>query len=147
MQDGFAILKVGPWLTFAMREALYGLDAIARLLRPQTPSLIDAMERVMLARPAEWQPYYGGSADKQHIARHFSYSDRIRYYWPQPPAREALDRLLSGLGGVALPETMISQYLPRLYERVRDGAVKAEPRALIGELIKDVLHTYAAACQ
>ena len=29
VEDGFAILKVGPGLTFALREALYGLDAIA----------------------------------------------------------------------------------------------------------------------
>ncbi len=147
VQDGFVILKVGPWLTFAMREALYGLDAIARFLRPQTPSLIDAMERVMLAEPADWQPYCGGSADEQHVARHFSYSDRIRYYWPQPQARTAVDRLLLGLQDVALPETLVSQYLPRLYERVRRGTLAAEPRALIAESIKDVLRVYAAACQ
>ena len=30
VRDGFAILKVGPWLTFALREALYGLDLIAQ---------------------------------------------------------------------------------------------------------------------
>ena len=29
VRDGFAILKVGPGLTFALREALYGLDHIA----------------------------------------------------------------------------------------------------------------------
>ncbi len=147
VQDGFAVLKVGPWLTFAMREALYGLDAIARFLRPQTPSLIDAMEQVMLARPADWQPYYGGPVDEQRVARHFSYSDRIRYYWPQPQARAAVDRLLLALQDVALPQTLMSQYLPHLYERVRSGALMAEPRALIIESIKDVLRTYAAACQ
>ena len=41
VRDGFAILKVGPWLTFALREALYGLDCIARVLdlgRPGTTS-------------------------------------------------------------------------------------------------------------
>jgi tagatose-1,6-bisphosphate aldolase non-catalytic subunit AgaZ/GatZ len=34
VNDGFAILKVGPGLTFALREALYGLDAIAEELFP-----------------------------------------------------------------------------------------------------------------
>ena len=29
VDDGFPILKVGPGLTFALREAFYGLDAIA----------------------------------------------------------------------------------------------------------------------
>ena len=33
VRDGFAILKVGPWLTFALRQTLYGLDSIARMLR------------------------------------------------------------------------------------------------------------------
>ncbi len=146
VQDGFVILKVGPWLTFAMREALYGLDAIARFLRRQTRSLIDAMEQVMLTQPADWQPYYGGAADRQYVARHFSYSDRIRYYWPQPQARAAVDSLLATLADVELPETLISQCLPRLYERVRSGSLAAEPRALIAESIKDVLRTYAAAC-
>jgi CHAD domain-containing protein len=34
VRDGFAILKVGPALTFALREALYGLDLIAAALDP-----------------------------------------------------------------------------------------------------------------
>src|SRR5579884_3085105 len=34
VRDGFAILKVGPGLTFALREALYGLDRIAAELDP-----------------------------------------------------------------------------------------------------------------
>ncbi len=34
VEDGFAILKVGPELTFALREALYGLDLIAGDLFP-----------------------------------------------------------------------------------------------------------------
>ena len=32
--DGFAVLKVGPGLTFALREAFYGLDQIATALSP-----------------------------------------------------------------------------------------------------------------
>ena len=147
VKDGFAILKVGPALTFAMRETLYGLDAIARVVRPRSPSLIDEMERLMCDQPAEWQPYYSGSNDERHIARHFSYSDRIRYYWPLPRARNAVDRLLSELQDVALSETLISQYLPRLYERARERALAIGPRALIAESVKDVLCIYAVACR
>jgi D-tagatose-1,6-bisphosphate aldolase subunit GatZ/KbaZ len=146
VQDGFAILKVGPGLTFAMRETLYGLDAIARFLLPGSPSLVADMERLMCDRPDEWRPYYGGSDEEQRIARHFSYSDRIRYYWPLPLACEAVDRLVSELQGTPLPETLISQYLPRLYERVKDGELGTEPRALVVESVKDVLRLYAAAC-
>jgi len=39
VQDGFGILKVGPGLTFALREALYGLDHIADLRFPDHPPL------------------------------------------------------------------------------------------------------------
>jgi len=51
--DGFAILKVGPGLTFALREALYGLDNIASELDPGYGArpLAAAMEALMLAEP------------------------------------------------------------------------------------------------
>ena len=54
VDDGFAILKVGPALTFAMREALYGLDRIAdasATRRAPTARSRRAMERLMLAQP------------------------------------------------------------------------------------------------
>ena len=89
--DGFAILKVGPWLTFALREALYGLDAIADVLDGHAPRnrLMQAMEAVMQARPANWARYYHGDETALWVQRHFSYSDRIRYYWPDPGAGAA----------------------------------------------------------
>ncbi len=91
MSDGFAILKVGPALTFALREALYGLDQIAAALDAgwSEHSLKAAMEREMLASPGYWQPYYRGDPDRQRMLRHFSYSDRIRYYWARPGARDS----------------------------------------------------------
>ena len=147
VDDGFAILKVGPALTFALRECLYGLDAAARFLDPGAPSLVAAMEALMCGRPADWQPYYGGSPEEQRIARHFSYSDRIRYYWSLPEARAAVDDLLARLGDRPLPETMVSQYLPRLYPRVAEGSLAGTPRALIDASIRDVLGTYRAACR
>ncbi len=49
VDNGFAILKVGPWLTFAPREALYGMDAAADVLDGKVPkgALVSAMEDVM----------------------------------------------------------------------------------------------------
>ena len=44
VRDGFAILKVGPGLTFALREALYGLDHIAAALDGNPPELEAAMD-------------------------------------------------------------------------------------------------------
>ena len=103
--DGFAILKVGPALTFALREALYGLDQIATVLHPglgRAP-LAAAMEAEMLARPGYWEPYYHGNADDAAVLRHFSYSDRIRYYWSSEPAPKAVDGLFARLAGATIP--------------------------------------------
>ncbi len=99
--DGFAILKVGPALTFALREALYGLDHIAgALVGPADgESLRDVMERAMTENPRHWAGYYGGGPTEQRLLRHFSLSDRIRYYWAKPQAVQAVDRLLEQLGG------------------------------------------------
>ena len=147
VDDGFAILKVGPWLTFALREALYGLSHIAEVLVPDRTreTLPAAMDRVMLAAPDNWKNYYHGSEAEQRIERHFSYSDRIRYYWPAPAAQQAVDALMQALGDRDIPLPLISQYLGRL-----DGAVATRSVALkAGELliasVTDVLDIYARA--
>jgi D-tagatose-bisphosphate aldolase class II non-catalytic subunit len=147
--DGFAVLKVGPGLTFALREALYGLDQIASALRPSwhEHSLMQAMESEMLAHPGYWQSYYRGDANDQRLLRHFSYSDRIRYYWASPPAQHAVERLLEYLSGTTIPEPLISQFLPSLYRRVADGVVPGAPRELALEAVRDVLRAYASACR
>lgn len=115
--DGFAILKVGPWLTFALREALYGLDLIASELDGQPPAIQAAMETLMLDDPKHWAKYYPGTPEDQRLMRHFSYSDRIRYYWTQAPATKAAEAVLARLGQRVIPETLVSQHL---------GAVWAE---------------------
>ena len=147
VQGGFAILKVGPGLTFALREALYGLDQIAGQIGfYEAGALPKAMEAVMLANPLDWQAYCHGDADQQRIQRHFSYSDRIRYYWNQPQARAAVDRLMAALQGVTIPETLISQYLPRLYPAVMAGALPGAADLVLAA-IRQALAPYSAACR
>lgn len=145
VDDGFAILKVGPGLTFALRETLYGLDAIARELRlGHGEALPDVMERLMLAEPQHWRSHYPGTADEQHLQRHFSYSDRVRYYWAHPAAVAAVDRLMAALDAVKIPETLVSQYLARLYPAVAAGHLKT-PKALCLAAIDLTLAPYRAA--
>ena len=146
VQDGFPILKVGPALTFALREALYGLDAVAAVLQPGGPRLADQMEALMLARPGHWQTHYPGTSDAQRLLRHYSYSDRIRYYWPEPAAVAATEALMRRLHQLALPETLVSQFLPRLYDRMRSGAIQPDARSLLIETVRDVLRLYGRAC-
>ena len=147
VEDGFRILKVGPGLTFALREALYGLDAIAAVLDRGSASVPGVMERLMTEQPRDWQGHYPGTPDEQRRLRHFSYSDRIRYYWPLPAAREAVDGLLAALGGVCIPKPLISQYLPRLHGRVLAGTLPPDARVLLAEAVRDVLRSYSRACR
>ncbi len=147
VEDGFAILKVGPGLTFALREALYGLDSIAQVLSPALTDirLPAAMERLMLKEPGNWNKYYHGTADEQHIQRHFSYSDRIRYYWPHREAQAAVAGLMARLAGRKIPETLISQYLGALYPAVASGSVRPTAEALVTEAVWRVLEVYRQA--
>ena len=138
--QGFAVLKVGPWLTFALREALYALDAVADVLEGHPPEggFMAAMEEVMTDAPEHWQKYYEGDANDLWLQRHFSYSDRIRYYWPTSEAEAACNRLEARLAGKRIPAPVLGQYLPRVneehFERVLLSAVE------------NVLEKYQAAC-
>jgi D-tagatose 6-phosphate 4-epimerase len=149
VRDRFAILKVGPWLTFVLREALYGLDAIAQVLSPAPPEdgLPATMEALMLAAPENWRAHYHGSEDELRVQRHFSLSDRIRYYWAHPRAQAAVDRLFSRLGERIIPEPLVGQFLGALQPAVADGSVRPRPRDLAIAAIQRILALYDRACR
>jgi D-tagatose-bisphosphate aldolase class II non-catalytic subunit len=148
VHDGFAILKVGPALTFVLREALYGLDAIAEELWPgsRDETLRETMERVMLAAPENWAKYYEGSDAELALQRHFSYSDRMRYFWPQRDADAAVERLFEVLGDTELPETLIGQYLGARYEAVRNADLAPTARSLALASVERLMQDYISAC-
>lgn len=148
IRDGFAILKVGPALTFALREGLYALSAIEDELvtSSQRARLVETMEAVMLADPAHWQKYYGGTPGEQRLLRRYSYSDRLRYYWKFPEVEAAVDRLVQNLEKTSVTETLLSQHCPGQYRLVRDGKLKDEPKELVISNIMAVLDVYSKAC-
>lgn len=148
VQHHFAILKVGPALTFALREALFSLAAIEQELRPahQCSGLRDVLEHVMLDHPQYWHQHYHGDQGALRLARNYSYSDRVRYYWPDQDIEGAYTRLIHNLANEAIPLPLISQYLPLQYARVREGLINATPHELIIDHIQDVLRQYQAAC-
>jgi len=149
--DHFAILKVGPWLTFAMREALFGLELIERELLgeddPERSRLREVLEAEMLARPEHWEPYLSGDARALRVARAFSYSDRARYYWARPALRRAVRRLVANLSERPIPETLLSQFLPVQGEAVRAGELVPLPVDLIRHRVMQVMDRYAIACR
>ena len=149
VKDHFAILKVGPALTFALREALFSLAAIEEELLPAKAcsGLRHVLESVMLDRPEYWQSHYHGDGNGRRLARGYSYSDRVRYYWPDSQIDDAFERLVRNLAGEPIPLPLISQYLPLQYAKVREGDLSATPRELIMSHIQDILQQYHAACQ
>ena len=148
VEDHWAVLKVGPGLTFALREALFALAAIEEELIADIDQshLPEVVERRMLAEPDQWEGYYPGPADEQRLARRYSYSDRLRYYWPDPEVHSAQERLLTNLSSVEIPLPLISAHLPDQYTRVRRGELAAAPHALVIDHVRDVLRAYAHAC-
>ncbi|MGR5134783.1 D-tagatose-bisphosphate aldolase, class II, non-catalytic subunit [Vibrio alfacsensis] len=149
VRDHFAILKVGPQLTFAMREALYALCAIEDEIVPveQRSNLRAVVEAVMLAKPDNWAKYYQGTEAEQKFARSCSFSDRIRYYWTDETIQAAVDKLFANLSD-GMPLALISQYLPEAYLALRRGEIANEPKAfVINKIQKTVLEVYARACK
>ncbi|KND60494.1 Tagatose-6-phosphate kinase AgaZ [Candidatus Burkholderia verschuerenii] len=148
MNDGFAILKVGPGATFALREALYALaDIENELVAPHARSnLPDVVEQVMLDKPGNWDKYYHGDDDERRLMRVYSYSDRIRYYWADPRVDEAAHRLVDNLASIDIRENLISRYLPEQYWQPRRNKIDASPMSLIYSKVRDVIGLYASAC-
>ncbi len=148
VRDGFAILKVGPALTFALRETLYALSAIEREVLPpsERACLVETMEAAMLAHPAEWSKYYHGTPEDQRLLRVYSYSDRVRYYWKFPAVEGAVKLLVHNLEKTSVPETLLSQHCPQQYGLVRAGRLKKDPKELVIANIMAVLDVYSKAC-
>ena len=147
VEDHWAVLKVGPALTFAMREALFALAAIEAELvaEGERSELVSVVEHRMQEEPGYWEGYYPGGPAARRLLRRYSYSDRIRYYWSYPDVEDARKRLFSNLATREIPETLLSQYLPRQYERVRRGGLDNGPEALVFDRIRDTLEDYAVA--
>ncbi|WP_343729161.1 D-tagatose-bisphosphate aldolase, class II, non-catalytic subunit [Duganella sp.] len=143
----FAILKVGPGLTFALRETLWALADIEEEMAAGSGSRFkNTVLEVMRAEPEYWRKYYGGDAASARFDQQYSLSDRIRYYWPHPAIQAAQARLIDNLTRAAPPLTLLSQYLPAQYEAVRAGRLRNQPADLLKEGVARVLRQYMDAC-
>lgn len=151
VKDHFAILKVGPALTFAFREAVFALAEMEReylsgVNGVRLSDLPAVLDRVMCEEPRHWEKHYHGSQRDQAYARKYSYSDRSRYYWPNPQVQAALERLLANLTRNPPPMTLLSQFLPNQYLAMRKGQIHGNPTELIHHRIMEVTADYASAC-
>jgi len=146
VEDGFCILKVGPALTFAMREALFALEYIEKELLDidefRLSNLQKTLDIAMVQDSENWKNYYCGNEKEIKLARKYSFSDRIRYYWTLPEVKDSINRLIINLSYIEIPLTLISQFMPVQYEKIRDGLLENNPLSLIKDKIINVLDDY-----
>ena len=95
----------------------------------------------MLDDPSHWRGHYHGSEESLRVQRHYSYSDRIRYYWALPEARRAVDRLVAALDGRLVPLPLLEQHLPRLSSRANRPF---DTRAALGDAVEGAQHVVGA---
>lgn len=152
VEDGIAILKVGPALTFALREALFALNHIENELIGnradiQPSRFIEVLEEVMVQSPENWIKHYHGNENKLRLARKYSFSDRCRYYLPVPKVQEAMNIMMKNLKLVDIPLSLLSQYMPVQYTRVRNGLLKKDPESLAKDRVINCIDEYLYGTQ
>lgn len=147
VRDHFAILKIGPGATYALREVLWALAAIDRELPggDDEADLRSVAIQTMREDPRHWRSYYHDPASES-LDLQFSLSDRIRYYWPNAQIQRAYEALLTRLRRAPVPLTLLSQFLPRQYEAVRAGLLAPRVDDILNEGIALALRPYMKAC-
>ncbi|NCC55221.1 MAG: tagatose-bisphosphate aldolase, partial [Erysipelotrichia bacterium] len=149
IEDGVGILKVGPGLTYAMREALFALaymeDMILHGHDDEKSNFIDVLEKAMLAEPKNWAKHYHGDDNELWFKRKFSFSDRSRYYMPEASVKAAKDKLIANLRKYGVSLAVLSQFMPIQYTKVRCGELANDPEELIKDRIKNTIDEYLFA--
>jgi D-tagatose-1,6-bisphosphate aldolase subunit GatZ/KbaZ len=147
VRDHFAILKVGPGVTFALRETLWALAAIEGEMPgiTQPSGLREVTLRVMRENPGQWRGHYHDAANES-LDLAYSLSDRIRYYWPHPEVARACGKLLENLHHRPPPLTLVSQYLPRQYAAIRSHELDPGVDALLRDGVAESIRPYLRAC-
>lgn len=150
VEDGIVILKVGPALTYALREGLFALNLIEKEMFSmnsgiQFSNFINVLDAAMERSPENWIKHYHGSPDDIRLARKYSFSDRCRYYLPEREVRESMDILLENLDSVDIPLTLISQFMPVQYGKIRNGLLEKDPKSLVKDKVVNCIDDYIYA--
>jgi D-tagatose-1,6-bisphosphate aldolase subunit GatZ/KbaZ len=147
VEDGIAILKVGPALTFGLREALFSLARIEDELieESERSDFINELDRIMVENPGNWQKYYHGTQREIELKRKYSFSDRSRYYFSMPEFLAVQDKLFENLSNIEIPLNILHQYMPLQYEKVIRKDLEATPQALAKEGVLGFVYDYEYA--
>ncbi len=144
VEDGIAILKVGPALTFALREGLFALSMMEKILVPEEKraNFMEIMEETMMKNPRDWQKHYHGTDEEKALKRKYSFSDRCRYYFAKPEMKAAVEKLFKNMSEVEIPLSMLHQFMPFQYIKVRDGILSMDPKELAEDYVVRAVEDY-----
>ncbi len=144
VEDGIAILKVGPALTYGLREGLFALSLMEKELVPEDKQadFINTMEKVMLEEPGNWRKHYHGTDAQKRQARKYSFSDRCRYYMNDERIESSIQKLFGNLDTAGIPMNMLHQYMPQQYSKVLAGGLKKEAAALAKDCVVTFVEDY-----
>ena len=144
VEDGIAILKVGPALTFALRDGLFALGQMEKVLiqEEKRVNFEDVLEKAMLENPGNWKKHYHGAKEELAVKRKYSYSDRCRYYFAGRKVQEAMEKLIDNMNSVEIPLGLLHQFMPIQYVKVRDGKLAKEARALVLDSVNEIVEAY-----
>ena len=149
VEDGVGILKVGPGMTYAMREALFALSYMEEMKfhgrEDEASHFVEVLEKAMMSEPKNWQKHYHGDDNELWFKRKFSFSDRSRYYMPNPEVAAAKEKLISNLRKEGISLAVLSQFMPIQYTKVREGKLTNDPEALILDRITNTIDEYLFA--
>lgn len=107
VEDGIAILKVGPALTFALTRALFDLERTEKDLQKKDASnFFEILISEMKKNPKYWKDYYD-EENLEYSVRN-SLLDRSRYYLDNPAVKKSVIKLLENLKEMN-PEKMIKE--------------------------------------
>lgn len=149
-EDRVGILKVGPGLTFAMREGLFALSFVEKELQDlhgyQPANFIETLEQAMLdSKPNYWEKYYHGNAAELKLKRKYSFSDRSRYYLAHPEVVKAMQKLFANLDGITIPLSVVAQFMPEQFQKIRAGKLENKAIRLAEDKVMAVMDLYYSA--
>lgn len=146
VEDGISILKVGPGLTFALREALFSLSFIENEMFPNNKSdFVNLLDEAMLEDPSQWKKHYHGDENAQRQKRKYSFSDRARYYLGKELVENSIIKLIQNFDNKEIPLNLISQYFPKQYLEIIEGKLSSKAYDLVLRHIEYVIDDYTYA--
>jgi len=142
--DGVRILKVGPELTFALREGLFALQFMSNELGTDV-DFTGTLDRVMTEKSGSWSEYYVGSSEQIAFKRKYSYSDRWRYYANEKTVVHTIEDLIAFMDSRSVPLTLLSQFMPEQYEKIRKKELEMKAVELINYPLKKIMAKFYTA--